>query len=57
MLSDVLQDPETAMSTSPDDSAFHRGYGVSLFDYYNTVGNLNVLGISQSLTDHSLFFR
>ncbi|KJA18249.1 hypothetical protein HYPSUDRAFT_70031 [Hypholoma sublateritium FD-334 SS-4] len=36
MLSDVLQDPKTAMSTSPDDSAFHRGHGISLFDYYDT---------------------
>ncbi len=44
MLSDVLLDPKTAMSTSPDDSAFHRGHGVSLFDYYDTVRNLSGLG-------------
>ena len=45
MLSDVLQDPKTAMSTSPDDSAFHRGHGISLFDYYDTVRNMSGLGI------------
>lgn len=49
MLSDVLQDPKTAMSTSPDDSAFHRGHGISLFDYYDTVSNLKGLGMSRNL--------
>ena len=44
MLSDVLQDPQTAMSTSPDDSAFHRSHGVSLFDFYDSVSNLDGSG-------------
>ncbi|KAF9479519.1 S-adenosyl-L-methionine-dependent methyltransferase [Pholiota conissans] len=36
VLNDTLTDPESAMSTSVDQSAFHRAHGVSPFGFYDT---------------------